>query len=249
MKSSSSIGAIGLSILTAASLLYAQGEFREPWTRPDRGIVLDPYQGNPIDWDAVGTDRSVVGVIHRASIGKRADTKYVERRTKALERGYRWGSYHLGRKGDPQGQADFYLQAVKPSKSEILALDIESLNENVDISLDDARIFLLRVHESTGRMPMIYGNHAVVSEISKRFGADPIFSKTRLWYARFRPSIPDFPTATWPTYTLWQFSSEINCKPSSPHSCLYRVPGTGPDMDVNVCNATFAECRQHWPFD
>jgi lysozyme len=149
MKPALTYNAILLVLLAGAGLVGAQGEFTEPWARPDRGIVIDPYQENSIDWNRLSTDTSIVGIIHRASIGRRSDSRYAERRAEALKRGYRWGSYHLGRRGDPQGQADFYLQVVQPDKDEILALDIESLNAAVDISLDDARIFLTRVLERT----------------------------------------------------------------------------------------------------
>ena len=45
----------------------------------------------------------------------------------------------------------------------------------------------------------------------------------------------------WSDYTLWQFSSEINCSPTK--TCLYRVPGTAYDMDVNVFNGTEAALK------
>jgi len=90
--------------------------------------------------------------------------------------------------------------------------------------------------------------HAVVSEISRRFRADPVFSKASLWYARFRQTIPDFPRGTWSTYSLWQFSSEINCTPARPSDCLFRVPGTQTDMDINVFNGSAEELKSRWPF-
>jgi GH25 family lysozyme M1 (1,4-beta-N-acetylmuramidase) len=235
-------------IVGAAVFVSAQSEFSGLWMRSDRAIVIDPYQDNSIDWNAMAADKSVVGIIHRASIGMRTDTRYAERRAEGLKRGYRWGSYHLGRRGDPTAQADFYLDFTKPAADEVMALDIETLDTSVDMSLDDAKVFMTRVASRTGRMPMLYANHAVVREISRRFPADPVFSKASLWYARFRRTIPDFPKGTWQTYTLWQFSSEINCTRSAPQSCPIRVPGTQTDMDVNVCNGTFSDCRARWPF-
>jgi GH25 family lysozyme M1 (1,4-beta-N-acetylmuramidase) len=95
---------------------------------------------------------------------------------------------------------------------------------------------------------MVYGNDAVIRKISTGFGRDEVFSKTRLWYARFRREIPNFPRGTWETYTLWQFSSEINCTPAKPDDCLIRVPGTKTDMDVNVFHGTVDELKAQWPF-
>lgn len=69
-----------------------------------------------------------------------------------------------------------------------------------------------------------------------------------MWYARFKPTVTDFPKGTWDSYTLWQFSSEINCKPGHRDSCLYTVPGTETDMDMNVFYGTVDELRKEWPF-
>jgi len=87
----------------------------------------------------------------------------------------------------------------------------------------------------------------VTKAISEQYGADRVFAKTRLWYARFKRSVTDFPEGTWKTYTLWQFSSELNCDPSNRPACLYTVPGTEYDMDVDVYHGTIEELRKKWP--
>jgi len=188
----------------------------------------------------------VIGIIHRATSGKRCDTRYQERKVIALARGYKWGSYHLGKPGDPVEQADFYLDVTKPTADELLALDIEDLNPQRSMRLDDAVRFMNRVKERTGRYPALYGNQEVVKEISRRFGRNGVFCRTILWYARFKNKISDFPVGTWESYTLWQFKSEINCSPHK--ACPYSVPGTGTDMDVSVYTGTIDEARSQWPF-
>jgi GH25 family lysozyme M1 (1,4-beta-N-acetylmuramidase) len=231
------------------SAVFAQtGEFEEPWKDERVAIVIDPFQGNSIDWEQLAGDQRVAGIIHRATIGGRKDTGYAERREEAKRRGYKWGSYHLGKPGDPIGQADFYLDTVRPAEDEVIALDIESLNPATDMSLANAIRFIQRIKEKTGRYPVLYANHAVVKEISNRYPGDSLFSKTPLWYARFKSRVTDFPTKTWNAYTLWQFSSEINCQPTHPEKCLYRVPGTQTDMDINVYRGTVEELKANWPF-
>jgi GH25 family lysozyme M1 (1,4-beta-N-acetylmuramidase) len=238
-----------LFLLLARTFTFAPtADFDRPWTDPTTAIVLDPFEGNSIDWDKVLTDTRVVAVIHRGTIGSRKDTLYKTRRDEAKNRGYKWGSYHLGKPGDPIVQADFYLATIAPADDEVMALDIESLDTDRDMSLADARRFIKHIREKTGRYPMLYANHAVVKEISLKFPHDEVFSKTSLWYARFKSQVTDFPTATWDTYTLWQFSSEINCKPAHPEDCLYRVPGTKTDMDVNVYRGSVAGLKAKWPF-
>ena len=240
------IFALSFCVATA----HAQSsEFNEPWKNPRIAIAIDPFEGNSIDWDLLGTDKRVVAIIHRATIGDRVDKKYAERKIEAKKRGYKWGAYHLGKTGDPIKQADFFLETVKPEKDDLLALDLESTDPTKYMGFNDARIFIKRIREKTGRYPLVYANKLVTQAISVELGADNVFTKTPLWYAHFKSSVTDFPSGTWSTYTLWQFSSEINCKADDRSACLYTVPGTEYDMDVDVYNGTVEELRARWPFD
>lgn len=219
-------------------------EFNQPWRDTSKAIILDPYRGNDMDWDKISTDKRVVAIIHKATQGGKIDAKYAIRRKIAKERGYKWGSYHLGLPGNPIKQADFYLQTVGINADEIYALDIEDLNPKRSMPLDSAVKFIERIFEKTGRYPLVYCNWVVLDGINKKFGSSSIFSKCPLWHARFRKSLP-FNTTTWATYTIWQFSCEINCEDHG--KCPYRVPGTNSYMDINVFNGTIAELRDHWP--
>ena len=235
--------------LPAFTALAQSPEFTEPWKNPTIALAIDPYEKNDIDWDKLATDKRVVAIIHRATIGDRVDRKYAERREEAKKRGYKWGAYHFGRPGDPIKQADFFLKTVRPADDELIALDLESVDEDKDMSLEEARVFIKRIQEKTGRYPLIYANNEVTKAILEKYGADDIFSKTHLWYARFKRNVTDFPSGTWKTYTVWQFSSEQNCSPANRAACLYTVPGTEYDMDLDVFNGTIAELRSKWPFD
>ena len=240
---------LSLSLCSAFAAFAQSPEFNEPWKNPKIAIAIDPFEKNEIDWDVLATDPRVVGIIHRATIGDRADLKYAERRDEAKKRGYKWGAYHLGKPGDPIKQADFFLETVKPGKNDLLALDLESPDATKHMSFDEARAFIKRIKEKTGRYPLIYANNLVTKAISEQYGADKVFAKTHLWYARFKQKVTDFPEGTWKTYTLWQFSSELNCDAANRPACLYTVPGTAFDMDVDVYNGTIEELRKKWPLD
>lgn len=241
---------IALLLGCSPCLSLAQSpEFSEPWKNPHIALAIDPYERNDIDWEKLANDKRVVAIIHRATIGDRADRKYIERRDEAKKRGYKWGAYHFGRPGDPLKQADFFLATVKPAADELIALDLESVDEGKDMSLAEARVFIKRIKEKTGRYPFVYANNEVTKAISDQYGADDLFARTHLWYARFKRNVTDFPAATWKTYTLWQFSSEQNCSPANRSACLYTVPGTEYDMDIDVYNGTVEELRSQWPFD
>src|SRR5438876_11393586 len=117
---------LSLSLCSAIAALAQSPEFSEPWKNPTLAIAIDPFEKNEIDWDQLATDPRVVAIIHRATIGDRADRKYAERRDEAKKRGYKWGAYHLGKPGDPIKQADFFLATVKRGKDDLLALHLES---------------------------------------------------------------------------------------------------------------------------
>lgn len=241
---------IFVSLFLSAFTAFAQSpEFNEPWKNPKVAIAIDPYEGNPIDWNLLATDTRVVAIIHRATIGDRADKKYAERKIEAKKRGYKWGAYHFGKPGDPVKQADFFLETVKPEKDDLIALDLESDDASKHMSFDEACVFINRIREKTGRYPFVYANNLVTKAITERYGEDDVFAKTHLWYARFKKTVTDFPAGTWKTYTIWQFSSEINCAADNRSACLYTVPGTEYDMDIDVYNGTIEELRSKWPFD
>ena len=241
---------IFVSLFLSAFTAFAQSpEFNEPWKNPKVAIAIDPYEGNPIDWDLLVTDTRVVAIIHRATIGDRVDRKYAERKIEAKKRGYKWGAYHFGKPGDPVKQADFFLDTVKPTPDDLIALDLESDDATKHMSFDEARVFINRIREKTGRCPFVYANNLVTKAITERYGEDDVFAKTNLWYARFKRTVTDFPAGTWKTYTIWQFSSEINCAAENRSACLYTVPGTEYDMDIDVYNGTVDELRSKWPFD
>ena len=238
-----------LLVFLSVSSFAQSPEFNEPWKNPNIAIAIDPFEGNAIDWDQLASDKRVVAIIHRATIGDRVDRLYEERKIEAKKRGYKWGAYHFGKPGAPIKQADFFLETVQPEADDLIALDLESEDATKHMSFDDARIFIKRIKEKLGRYPLVYANNEVTKAIAEEFGADEVFARTHLWYARFRRNVTDFPQGTWKTYLLWQFSSGQNCSPGNRAACLYTVPGTEYDMDVDVYHGTIAELKNKWPFD
>tara|TARA_Y100000296_G_C5165652_1_gene254419 strand:- start:1293 stop:2198 length:906 start_codon:yes stop_codon:yes gene_type:complete len=218
--------------------------FYSPWKSDWTAIVIDAYQGNSIDWNKMAQDERMVGVIHRSSIGLRVDTKYKERRAIAKERGYLWGAYHLGYKGDVQEQVDLFLDLVDGDEETLMILDLEDTTNGLFMTIDEAVTFMEMVYERTGRIPVVYANHSTTKKLNQKVSNNPILQQSKLWYARFKSNVYDYPAGIWPNYFLWQFSSEINC--SKTGSCLYNVPGTRYDMDVNVYYGTVDDLRANW---
>lgn len=218
-----------------------------PWNKEGTSIVIDAYEQNRIDWNKMAADTKMVGVIHRSSIGMRVDKKYVERKNIAKERGYLWGAYHLGRRGNTIAQADLFLSLIDGEEDTLMVLDLEDTSSSSFMSLDEAEVFMDYVYEKTGRIPVVYANHSTTKKLNTKFKNKPIFQQSKLWYARFKSRVTDYPSGIWPNYFLWQFSSEINC--SRTGSCLYNVPGTSSDMDINVFNGDFTALQAQWNND
>lgn len=218
--------------------------YSKAWEDTLRPIIIDAYGLNGIDWAKMQTDKRVIAIIHKASQGLKTADKYQERRKKAKALGYLWGSYHLGTSDDPTTQADLYLKTIDSTTGEIIALDLEDISKSKFMNLENALVFIKRIHEKTGRYPFLYCNHSVLKAISKKYKGDSLFSKCPLWYARFTSTIKGFKNDTWTGYTFWQFSCELNCTQTG--DCLYNVAGTRYDMDVNVFYGGTAELKARW---
>ncbi len=228
------------SATVAASLL-------SPWTKSNSSIVIDAYEGNSIDWNKMATDTKVAGVIHRSSIGLKVDSQYLARKKIALDRGYLWGAYHLGRPGNTIAQANLFLSLLKDEPNTLMILDLEDTGSGSFMSIDEAVVFMNYVYEKTGHIPTVYANHSTTVLLNSKVKSNPLFQQSKLWYARFKANVTDFPSGIWKNYFLWQFSSEINC--STTGSCLYNVPGTKSDMDINVFHGSASELASQWHND
>ena len=183
-------------VLLAALAVRAEdapSEFRFPWRDVATAIAIDAYQDNDIDWGAMAADPRVAAVIHKATEGRGIDSKYAERRKTALERGYLWGSYHIGRPGDPVAQAEHYLNTATPGPNDLFALDLEAIGSDF-MSVDNARRFIEHLYKKTQRYPVLYVNHASAAELSAIAEPDSVFARCPLW----------LPPATRPRATVRQ---------------------------------------------
>lgn len=263
---------LSLALMFGAGLLSHGAEARDvmPWKSADHALVIDAYEMNIIDWDAMLKDRRIAGFISKASDGlpesfsctgdhdgdtfdhcktmwrKYAVSRelYQTRRLIARERGLLWGAYHLARPGNPIDQANHFLDYAEPRDDEVMVLDIEGIDAEKYMSLEDAGIFAGHIKTRTGRYPMLYTNHSTAKHIAAHRDRFPILSRLPLWYARYKPGIRNvFPLGNWEGYALWQFSSAINC---NKRRCPYRVAGTLNDIDVNVAPVNAKTLKAIW---
>jgi hypothetical protein len=271
---SRTIGAIRLLLVLAVfwtglfqSPVAFASDFFLPWRNPERALVLDAYEYNSLDWHKIVQDRRIVGFIGKASDGLPPEyctfadkgicgvswrkysvsrELYHTRRQLARALGLKWGAYHLGRRGNPEEQADHFISYADPRPDEVIVLDLEMPEHEVFMTLEEAERFVARIHQRLERYPLLYANHRTAIAIADNRDAYPLLSRLKLWYARYKPGISGvFPVGNWESYALWQFAYGGNCR----KDCPYRVDGTPRDIDVNVLPMTVEEARLAWPFN
>lgn len=179
----------------------------------------------------------ILGVIHKATQGVGMfDSRYQTNRQKAQAAGLLWGAYHFGTKANGAAQADFFLSKADADSQTLLVLDYEP-NGNSTMTLDQARAFVSRVNEVTGRFPGLYSGNLIKEQLGGQ-PVDPILSQCFLWIAQYGPQPKNIPQ-TWPSWTLWQYTDGV--AGPSPHS----VDGIGP-CDRDQFNGTVEQLQKLW---
>lgn len=147
-----------------------------------------------------------------------------------------WGAYHFGTKANGAAQADFFLSKANAHDQTLLILDYEP-NGNSTMTLSQARAFVSRVNQVTGRFPGLYSGNLIKDQLGGQ-PVDPILSQCFLWIAQYGPQ-PNRIPATWPTWTLWQYTDGV--AGPGPHS----VDGIGP-CDRDQFNGTLEQLQKLW---
>jgi len=148
----------------------------------------------------------ILGVIHKATQGTHAvDSRYRANRTRALAIPLLWGAYHFATGEDAAAQADHFLATVQPDRHTLLALDLENNPAGSTMSLDGAIHFVTRVHEHTGRWPVLYSGNLIKELLGNR--QEPTLANCPLWLAQYGPRaiVP----ANWKArggWALWQYT-------------------------------------------
>lgn len=179
----------------------------------------------------------IVGVIHKATQGtSMVDNMYQQNRTKAQAAGLLWGAYHFATLGNGAAQADFFLSKAGADPQTLLVLDFEP-NGNSTMTLDQARAFVSRIKDVTGKFPGFYSG-SLIKQLLGGKPADPLLSQCFLWLAQYGPAPKNIP-ATWPTWTMWQYTDGV--LGPQPHS----VDGIG-NCDRDQFNGSLEALQKLW---
>lgn len=232
-------------------MCFSQTEFVNPWLDTDRPIIIDVYEQNSYNLNKLLKDKRIKGIIHKMS--EESEKSFNIRRTEAYASNLLFGSYWLP-KHDTNGtkQADQYLKMIGDLawNKEFIALDFEQHKKTKEfISPYNSYLFVKRIFEKTGRYPHIYCG---LNNIDKLIKSEywETFKLCKLWLIAL-PKDGDITNVfskekMWSTYSLWQFSCEINCCKNATKPCYYKVDGIDCYMDYDIYNGTYEELIKNW---
>lgn len=167
---------------------------------------------------------------HKATQGAHfVDPAFAARRTLVRSRGVKFTAYHFSTGEDAQAQANNFLAAIGPDpiKDPIkTGLDWEESPGQGQMTIEQAREWVDRVFDATGRWPDIYGSNLITeSPAAEKY--DRVLANCKLWLARPIKStggtgglprdfvMPTIELATWGEITILQYSADADgyCEP------------------------------------
>jgi hypothetical protein len=156
------------------------------------------------------------------------DSKYRYFEPRARAAGMRIGHYWFNGFGDAVGDADFFVNNLYDYRvGDLLALDCESEGSMPYWGPDKSNTFNQRVKQRIGVISDVYMSSSVTRAQN---WSGVVASGSHLWVAQYgsnsgapqgSPNI-----AYWPTYKLWQYTSNAV------------FPGYGGRLDANIVNET-----------
>jgi lysozyme len=181
----------------------------------------------------------VLGVFQKTTQGATfVDPTFAANKTQIIQAGLLFGAYHFGIAGDPNAQAEFFVNQA--GENALLVLDFESNPQGLDMSLLEAEQFVHRVNELTGHYPGLYSGHTLKEALAAQgitSAAQTELSKCWLWIAQYAAS-PLIPKV-WKTWTMWQYTD--GAAGPEPHT----VDGVG-RCDRDHFNGTAAQLSTFW---
>jgi lysozyme len=201
--------------------------------------VIDLSHHNTLSDLRPAWDAGIRGIIHKATEGSSfTDDMIGARATLAKNAGMLFGAYHFLRPGDMASQAEFFAEytlaeteGIYPPDELLFAAD----HEDHGVSLENLKVFLQRVRQLTGKVPIIYSGNVLKEQLQL---ADDEISTYPLWLAQYS-STPSLP-AGFSKYFLWQYT-DGNAGPSPK-----TVPGVKAPCDCNDFVGSDAELVTMW---
>jgi GH25 family lysozyme M1 (1,4-beta-N-acetylmuramidase) len=194
-------------------------------------LIIDLSHHNTVKSFADVKAAGVVGVIHKATEGSSYVDKTLYGRAKAaMDAGLKWSTYHFLRPGSMSQQMSHYLNTVDPRSGERMCLDHEDAGVSLG-ALKEAVAYLL--DDPRGLQVTIYSGHVIKEQLGNNRD-DYLAENTSLWIAQYA-SAPSWPSATWPAWSVWQYTDT---------GVMSGIAGA---CDLNAFNGGADQCSQ-WMF-
>jgi lysozyme len=182
-------------------------------------------------------------VINKATEGPgMVDKTFLTRGPEVLQAGLLYGAYHFLRRGDPEEQANHFLEVAHKGGPTVFAkLELALDHEDPRVPLENAQQFMEAVHTAVGRYPLLYSGFLVKEQITR---ADYEFwSKVPLWLAQYSAH-PSWPEQVWKEPRFIQFTGDG--QGPEPHWVPgVKLPG-GKGLDINHWGGTDDELAAIW---
>ena len=165
-------------------------------------IDISHWQGFPDFEEVAGS--GVKGMIHKATEGcSYIDPNRATNCANAVNAGLAIATYFWIKPGDGKAQAEFYLATIDPVRGERVVIDYEEDGCSLT-TLEDAVAALLDYNLDL--KVTVYSGHLIKQQLSGR--NDFLAEHTDLWLAQYTSdeSAISWETATWPRWSLWQYS-------------------------------------------
>jgi lysozyme len=164
-------------------------------------IDISHWQGFP-DFAKVKA-AGVIAMIHKATEGTSyEDPNRAKNCANAIQAGIAVCCYHWIKPGNATAQMEYFLSVVDPQPGERVVIDYEEdgcslddLREAVQVLLSDPRDLKITV----------YSGHLLKEQLGNNYDA-VLADHTDLWLAQYTTGTPSWPEATYPAWTLWQYS-------------------------------------------
>ncbi len=177
----------------------------------------------------------IVGVIHKVTEGTGfLDKTYAKRELDARAAGLGWAAYHFLKPGNIEAQMRWFIQNVSPVPAGMqLVIDYE----DPKCTLDELRAAVKSIRAQVkNAQVVIYGGSLLKEQLGNT--KDDLLGSCALWLAQYTAGTPTWPKATWPVWTLWQYSDgSVGGTPRD-------VPGTVPPIDCNQFNGSDEACAR-----
>ena len=194
------------------------------------GIDISHHQGN-IDWEEFGQENPAETPIRfvymKATEGSdHKDTRFDENWSKAKEHNFLRGAYHyFSTTSTGLAQANMFIENVKREKGDLPPMvDVEEIPENRERFIEELKIFIARIEEHYGVLPIIYSG----KNYKEKYLDDKFFDRFPTWIAHYYAEQLEVKSE----WLIWQCTDKGE------------IPGINHQVDINVFNGELQQLNE-----